>query len=1075
MSRLVSLLTLLVPLLFIGCINQSGDDIAGEVKPGFTGDIGSQRPILIGTSMSNSFGNVEVSDFGVMTMGFVNSGGKDAKVSTAYVTSPLVTIISDGCEAKILKLGDICSVTLRYSPVVIGNLSDILTIPYTDSSAAPYLLNTAIAGHAVAIAPSIAGSPNTWDFGNVPTATTLTKVFTLSNSTSEVGTVGTVVISGAGYSVSANTCTSANLVSGGATCNITINFSPSVPGSSLGLLTIPYTGSAGGYTTTISLSAIGDVPQPTLTLSPSPHNFGNVSTNTYAQQTITVSNNTTVTATTGVPTITGTDYIISGTTCNSIVLSANSSCVVNVRFTPNSTGISSGTLTVPYTSAQAISYSTTASLAGTGVAPTVSFSFSGFTGNVGTDSTGLVSTGVTLRWTAQPLATYYIITRTGGPTGTVVSPQIFHTSSNSYAVSGLDPSQSYQFKINAFDSISTSDGNNNWVTINTPSTTGATFNGWADLVSTGSVFTDVSTVDDAKGLTGVNRVDRNLNPVTGFSAADIDTAANTVTFSNYYSLNNIFPTGEKFKVYSTGSLPAPLSNGDTVYLIQSSASVYRFATSYANALAGTGIDLTTAGSGNSTLQPTARVKVSWVPFTIAPSGTPASHNIYRSNTSGSGFTLIGNTTGAYFTDYEVSDQATYYYKVFPVIASVEVPTATSSDQEIKVYVPPQNMIFAHRWIINRETCINMMGINPSNINRSDNYSCSYTWGQGFAPSILAAQKSKWDMGYGIISDRWKRGCKVTTTGPMESWQSNVAPAGEIYNYGDTGYAHTSQYCLQGTGSGSNTEAPASARTNYPGYSPANMTNVSQTQTYAICQGISIAGVSDGNGHNKLRLPRKHETLALRAYQTNQSINKYGAALKSLVKSGTNLPANGACRTPGQYNHIFPNGLSSGDPSIPFNYSSSNLVSGAFAQRNCVSNYDLSDYAGSGEYTSDQVFCGTTDGSCVGMQSSIDDGASFIEDFLMDGNMGTVINLHYSHAQLGSYMIPMLGLTTFAVDAGLGSRDMGYNPDGYTYNSGNQVYPVVSPRAMMTDSTDRESWGLGAPWSAVNFRCVGVVP
>lgn len=52
---------------------------------------------------------------------------------------------------------------------------------------------------------------------------------------------------------------------------------------------------------------------------------------------------------------------------------------------------------------------------------------------------------------------------------------------------------------------------------------------------------------------------------------------------------------------TTGTLPAPLTVNTTYWLIRVSASTYKIATSQANALAGTQVDITDAGSGTHTL------------------------------------------------------------------------------------------------------------------------------------------------------------------------------------------------------------------------------------------------------------------------------------------------------------------------------------------------------------------------------------------------------------------------------------------------------------------------------------------
>lgn len=1079
----ILLLILIFSLSLFSCVSkEAADGLAPQgsttVPAGNNGQIFA--PSLGLLTGSQNFPSTNVGATSSLTMILANTGSDTAILGTPVLTANDITITSDLCGGQTLSAGQTCTIIFSFAPQTVASQMALFKIPYVGRlSRGSHEFNASIGAVSTYAQPLISSSPASWDYDQVVTNQTVTKIFTITNTLAGSATFQAASISGAGYSISSDTCDTQTL-NLNQLCTISVSFTPALPNSSLGQLILHFEDSIGiPSTKSVSLSGYGNVPQPTLTFSPSSYNFNDVATNTFSTFSISISNNSSVPANTGNLTVSGAGFTVLSTTCNNVVLTASANCAVTVRFAPGTVGVKTGSLSLPFTSSQGLAFTSTANLGGTGILPAVNFAFGGFFDVATSHYTGLVSTGVTLQWTAQPAASYYVITRTGGSTGTVVSPNIFPTSRNTYVVSNLDPGATYQFKINAFDNFPVSDGNNNWLTVVTPSATGATFNGWADLVSTGPVFTDFSFVDDAMGRTGVNRVDRNLSPVTGFSPTEIDITSNEITFSNYYSSNNVFSAGEKFRVYGTGTMPSPLSVGDTVYLIKVSDSVYKFAATSADALSSTAIDLTSVGSGNFTIQPTARVKLSWEDFTVAPSGVPSSFNIYRSLTSGAGFTLIGNSTTPYFIDQEVNAETNYYYKVIPVLASTEIPTASAADQEIKVYVPPQNMIFAHRWILNREVCTSQLGKTFSaDVNRNDNYSCSYNWGFGFAPNT-SMPKNKWDMGNSLVSDRWKRGCKPTLNiGPIEVWDTFNFPAGSVYVVGHSA-RELNQRCLSGTGNWTHTaQAPDSARVNYPGYMPINIAEIAQPSVYNSCQSISYAGIGDGNGNNKLRLPRKHEMIALRALGTAKHINKISPAALSTLEAGT---SDGACWLPGLYiDHAHP-GLTSSDPTRAHANPKSRLNTSAFFTRNCFSNYELSDYSGNGELTSDQVYCGGTNGSCYGVASGIDDGADLMENFLFNGTMGTSLIVNNEMSPLvGSYQIPMLGLTTAAVDANLGSRDTLFTFSWHFSKanvSSNTLSAVYVPRALGdAPPNKRESWSPGdfaGAWA--NYRCVGVIP
>ena len=94
--------------------------------------------------------------------------------------------------------------------------------------------------------------------------------------------------------------------------------------------------------------------------------------------------------------------------------------------------------------------------------------------------------------------------------------------------------------------------------------------------------------------------------VKTFADADVSVANNTVTITNhgYY-------TGRKVAATSSGTLPAGLSATD-YYIIRVDADTIKFATSFANASAGTAVDITAAaGGGTHTLTPAAISGASW--------------------------------------------------------------------------------------------------------------------------------------------------------------------------------------------------------------------------------------------------------------------------------------------------------------------------------------------------------------------------------------------------------------------------------------------------------------------------------
>lgn len=80
-----------------------------------------------------------------------------------------------------------------------------------------------------------------------------------------------------------------------------------------------------------------------------------------------------------------------------------------------------------------------------------------------------------------------------------------------------------------------------------------------------------------------------------------DTGTDIMTYTSTTSLPSNLLTGTRCRVSTTTTLPSPLVAATDYYLIRVDNLTFKLATSYANAIAGTAIDITTTGSGTQTL------------------------------------------------------------------------------------------------------------------------------------------------------------------------------------------------------------------------------------------------------------------------------------------------------------------------------------------------------------------------------------------------------------------------------------------------------------------------------------------
>jgi hypothetical protein len=137
-----------------------------------------------------------------------------------------------------------------------------------------------------------------------------------------------------------------------------------------------------------------------------------------------------------------------------------------------------------------------------------------------------------------------------------------------------------------------------------------------------------------------------------FTDANVNTTSNTVTITAHG-----YRTGQKVRV--SGTLPSPLAAATDYWLIKDGDNTVKFATSFANALAGTTIDLTTTGTGtiNVTVQTTgdtAAISFYSLPLTKK---TSAKLVLYRTLNNGTTYYRVTDqaVTGGVITFYDTGD------------------------------------------------------------------------------------------------------------------------------------------------------------------------------------------------------------------------------------------------------------------------------------------------------------------------------------------------------------------------------------------------------------------------------------
>jgi hypothetical protein len=258
--------------------------------------------------------------------------------------------------------GSECRFGVSFKPTAIGIRAASLLISDTAGSGSQTVALTGTGTQ-----PVVSLSSSTLNVGNVVVGASGTGSLLLANTGSAPLTFTSVVASGDYSMLPATTACpyGAGVLNAGASCTLDVTFTPSATGTRTGNITI--TDNAAGGSQAVSLTGTGTVA--TIGLFPVALAFGAETLHvTTPPQTLTVSNTSAAAAGITVS-ITGADPGDYAQTNNCPAsLAGNSSCTVQVTFTPQAAGARTANLSIAETGS---STPITAALSGSGAAPTV--------------------------------------------------------------------------------------------------------------------------------------------------------------------------------------------------------------------------------------------------------------------------------------------------------------------------------------------------------------------------------------------------------------------------------------------------------------------------------------------------------------------------------------------------------------------------------------------------------------------------------------------------------------------------------------------------------------------------------
>jgi hypothetical protein len=224
-----------------------------------------------------------------------------------------------------------CTINVVFTPTAAGPDAGALTIA-DNGTASPQIVQLSGTGSTLTLALSTTSL--TFATQAVGTSSSAMPVIATNTGTSPL-TISSIVASGA-FSQT-NTCTAA--LSAGASCTISVVFTPAAAGTSTGALTL--TDNALGSPQTVQLSGTGTTSA--LALSPASLSFGNQAVGTTSTPSpVTVMNTGTSPLT--FSSITASGAFAETNNCGASI-PASTSCTVNVTFTPTAGGATTGALT----------------------------------------------------------------------------------------------------------------------------------------------------------------------------------------------------------------------------------------------------------------------------------------------------------------------------------------------------------------------------------------------------------------------------------------------------------------------------------------------------------------------------------------------------------------------------------------------------------------------------------------------------------------------------------------------------------------------------------------------------------
>ena len=296
----------------------------------------------------------------MQSVAFTNLSGAPAALGTVKLTGPYpdFAVVSDNCSGSTIPAGGNCTISIGFTASVTSTQYATLTL---NTNPASFPMTVYISGSGLPIGGTLGTSSTTLNFPDTP-ARTISAPQTLTVSNRGAVPFSVLVSNYSSAFGMVNNCLSP--IAAGGSCTIVVTFRPWSVQSFAGEISIIPVGGIAANGTSVNLTGNG-IAAPAATLCPTTVSFGNQNVGAATAPSAISLNNT------GSGNLTVTQITISGdfaqtNTCGGpgASLPALTACTINVTFTPTTTGVRNGTLTITDNSAGSPH---TVSLTGTGV------------------------------------------------------------------------------------------------------------------------------------------------------------------------------------------------------------------------------------------------------------------------------------------------------------------------------------------------------------------------------------------------------------------------------------------------------------------------------------------------------------------------------------------------------------------------------------------------------------------------------------------------------------------------------------------------------------------------------------